>query len=126
MEPSRIDEPGSPDFQNCARCGTQVGHGLLACPRCHRLVHADELTRLSADAAQQTETGELADARDTWTRAFELLPADTSQSRAVQAKLAALEKEMMATPATPRRKRKEASRSSGADGAKGTSQFYLS
>jgi Zn-dependent protease len=56
---------------------------MLLCPRCHRLVHTEELTRLASLATRALERDALADARDTWRRALRLLPEGSQQHAAV-------------------------------------------
>jgi Zn-dependent protease len=72
-----------------------VGPSLLACPACHRLVHADELTRLAADAAKAAEP---ADALAKWRRALELLPPASEQSKTIGARVVALSDQISRTP----------------------------
>jgi Zn-dependent protease len=74
----------------CPQCGTEIAPALLACPACHRLVHADELQRLAADADRSTEAGDFTTALGAWRRALDLLPPDSRQFATVTAKLAEL------------------------------------
>jgi Zn-dependent protease len=74
---------------NCA-CGTQVAPALLACPSCHRLVHADHLKSLAAAAAAASRRGDPIEEAATWRRALEMLPADSKQAEQVAARIAAL------------------------------------
>ena len=74
----------------CPQCGTEVAPALLACPACHRLVHADELQELATVAERYTQAGDLSNAMVTWRRALDLLPSDSRQFAAVSAKLAEL------------------------------------
>lgn len=71
----------------CSACGTQVAPGLLACPGCRRLVHADDLKRLAAEAEQAARADDLSTALAAWRRAMELLPAGSRQFDAVAAKV---------------------------------------
>src|SRR5690349_3358641 len=92
--------PSSPDVtspsgappRTCARCGTQLAAGALACPAGKALVHADRLKLLAAKAEKHTADGRLADARDAWEEALQLLPADTQQHAAIVEKAQALAK----------------------------------
>jgi len=45
----------SPIAVICPGCGTEVAGALLTCPACHRLVHADELTRLASEGKSNKE-----------------------------------------------------------------------
>jgi Zn-dependent protease len=64
--------------------------GLLSCPACHRLVHADRLQTLSQAADQAEGAGEVSTALSHWRQALDLLPAGSRQHSQVQDKIAAL------------------------------------
>jgi Zn-dependent protease len=81
----------------CADCGALIPEADLVCVSCRRLVHAEELKRLSEEAQQRTETGDLAAACDAWRRALPLLPPNTVQYSAVAERLAGLERQMADT-----------------------------
>src|SRR5256885_15872605 len=86
-----VDNPsGAPAPPICPDCGAQVAPALLACPACHRLVHAAELKRFAAEADQAKRTGdggaELAAAR----QALELLAPFTAQHPTVTVGVAVL------------------------------------
>jgi len=74
----------------CPACGTELAASLLSCPACHRLLHADALKQMAAEAEQLARTGELAGALAKWRAALELLPPESGQSRAISAKVAEL------------------------------------
>jgi Zn-dependent protease len=74
----------------CAGCGSQLAEGLLGCPACGRLVHADELRRLAVEAEAATEAGDRARAAELWYRALALLPPGTRQRDAIAARITAL------------------------------------
>ncbi|MDB4950045.1 MAG: peptidase [Gemmatimonadetes bacterium] len=76
----------------CAGCGTELGPGRLSCPGCGRLLHADELRRLAAEAAAQEAAGEIGDALGTWREALLLLPADSGQHAGIRARIEELVK----------------------------------
>jgi Zn-dependent protease len=67
----------------CASCGIELAPGLLACPKCRKLVHADRLKALAADAESAEREGRLTDALTHWRAALDLLPKDAAQHRAV-------------------------------------------
>lgn len=67
------------ESRSCRECGTAVSPGLLACPGCSQLIHADELSELAANAAAAREAGDLRESLSLWRRALELLPSDTRQ-----------------------------------------------
>jgi Zn-dependent protease len=75
--------------RRCASCGTELSDALLACPACGRLVHAEELTRLAAEARQK-EAADPAGALALWQRALALLPDGTRQRQAVAETVARL------------------------------------
>src|SRR2546425_5453249 len=87
----------------CADCGTQVAPALLACPACHRLVHAERLNRLAADAGRAAAAGDLTAALSAWREALDLLPADTRQHATVAATISELSRRVGggANPAAP-------------------------
>lgn len=74
----------------CPDCGSEIAPGLLACPRCARLVHASELKSLAAEADRAAAEGDTAGALAAWRRALELLPPDARQHAAVLEKVEAL------------------------------------
>lgn len=88
MDPSPPSHP--PVAASCPACGTQVAPTLLACPSCHRLVHAETLAQLAAEAEASEARGDVPAARGTWERMLALLPEGTRQSTAVRARLVAL------------------------------------
>jgi Zn-dependent protease len=71
----------------CPQCGTHVAPALLACPSCRRLVHADELKRLAADAERATHSGDSGAALAAWRQALDLLPGDSTQHQVVTARV---------------------------------------
>jgi Zn-dependent protease len=73
---------------------------LVACPACHRLIHADELQRLADEADRSTQAGDVTTALQTWRRALELLPPDSRQFTAVSTKIEALSVRAGASSAT--------------------------
>ena len=73
----------------CA-CGTEVAGALLACPSCHRLVHADHLKGLAAAAEAAARRGDPADEMANWRRALDLLPSGSRQAAQVGARVETL------------------------------------
>ena len=73
----------------CA-CGTEVADSLLACPACHRLVHADYLKGLAAAAEAAARRGDAVEEIANWRRALDLLPPGSRQAAQVGAKVEAL------------------------------------
>jgi len=93
------DPPAAPAPPVCPDCGAQVAPALLACPACHRLVHADALKRLAADAEQAKQTGDTSAELAAWRQALELLPPDTAQHQTVAARVAELSRAVDRQPA---------------------------
>jgi Zn-dependent protease len=89
------------DVAKCAACATEIAPDALACPACHTLVYAGVLKDLAATAERQSAANDLTAARDTWTRALDLLPADSDQHRAIRTHITALNASIAqrATPA---------------------------
>ena len=69
--------------QRCTACGTEMPAMLLTCPSCRRLVHADELKRLAAQADEATRQGDHPAAILAWRRALRLLPRETNQFQTI-------------------------------------------
>jgi len=83
----------------CPQCGTQVASALLACPSCQRLVHADGLKRLAAEAERAGQAGDASGALGAWRQALDLLPRDSTQHQAVAARIVALSRAVENQPA---------------------------
>lgn len=83
----------------CPQCGTHVAPALLACPSCQRLVHADELKRLAAEAERAGQVGDSSAALAAWRQALELLPPDSTQHHSVSARVVALSRTVESQPA---------------------------
>jgi Zn-dependent protease len=71
----------------CERCGTELAPGLLSCPSCHALVHAERLKELAGEAEAAERAGELPAAIEKWRIALEFLPAGSSQITAINARV---------------------------------------
>jgi Zn-dependent protease len=83
-------------------CGTEVAPALLACPSCHRLVHADSLKGLAETAAEASRRGEPAAEIAAWRNALELLPAGSKQAEQIAARIAVLDDRAGAGPPSGR------------------------
>ena len=88
----------APVVSRCETCGSDVAPGLLACPGCHRLVHAAALKRHRDDAAVAARAGDVQSELAAWRLASELLPPQSRQFAAVQEKIAALSRTADAQP----------------------------
>ena len=83
----------------CAQCATEHPRTALACPACGALVHGEELKRLALEAETATRAGDLARARDRWTTALKLLPANSQQHAAISSRILALASDIERQPA---------------------------
>ena len=80
--------PAAPS--SCPQCGTELAPRLLVCPKCHRLVHAEDLKRLAAEAERSEQANDLTGALSKWREALEFLPRDSRQYQTISEKVAAL------------------------------------
>lgn len=64
---------------NCINCNTHIAPGLLICPGCNLLVHADELKTLVEQAKNAENENDTVKAISLWRQAFFLLPDNTRQ-----------------------------------------------
>ncbi len=71
---------------------------FLACPACHRLVHADTLRQLAGEADAAAAAGDTTAALRHWRRALELVPPESRQSQQIGARVAALGKGLETQP----------------------------
>jgi Zn-dependent protease len=71
-------------------CGTELSPALLVCPSCQRLVHADRLKALAADAAVAAGRDDRVEELAAWRRVLELLPPASNQAAQVRARVTAL------------------------------------
>ena len=93
---------GAEAVESCRSCGTEVAPGLLACPACRRLVHADRLNELAATAEAAERRDEPTAALIAWREALALLPPQTRQYGAIADRVAALGRRVDAGPAPAR------------------------
>lgn len=63
----------------CAQCGVQISQTALACPSCHKLVHGDELRRLSEQAHAHEQQADVHAALEDWRATLALLPPQSRQ-----------------------------------------------
>lgn len=78
------------DLAQCPGCGAEIPSRRLACPVCRRLLHADTLTALAADAEGHEAAGRSDDAVRAWRQALDLLPPEVPQADTVRARIDAL------------------------------------
>jgi|CXWL01.1.fsa_nt_gi Zn-dependent protease len=72
----------------CPGCGTEYGATAVVCPRCHRLVHGEELRRLGGLAEAAREKGDRDTERGIWGQALPLLPPGSRQLEAIEKRIA--------------------------------------
>lgn len=75
---------------NCAHCGAPLSRSARVCPRCQALVYTQRIEALSAQAQKREAAGDIAGARQLWSEALNLLPADATQAQWIRGHLAAL------------------------------------
>jgi len=80
-----------PQSSYCAKCGSTLSPGILACPNCGRFAHADQLQELATRARQLTALGQLPEARQLWEAALRLLPPNSNEHQAVLREIARID-----------------------------------
>jgi Zn-dependent protease len=60
--------------------------GVLACEKCHALVHSEELLRISTRAKALEERDQIAEAREEWLKGLLLLPVNSTQAEWIRDK----------------------------------------
>ncbi len=83
-------ESAAPSARPCTGCGAALPRSLLACPTCGRLVHAEELKRLAADAERAEQHGDLTGALAAWRNTLTLLPTAAVQHQRILVKVQGL------------------------------------
>ena len=83
----------------CVRCGTELAPAILSCPSCHKLVHAETLAPVAAEADAVTRAGDASGALGLWRQALDLLPPTSEQSRVIAARVVALSRVAEEAPA---------------------------
>ena len=81
-------------FARCVECETELGPALLACPSCRTLVHGGALKEIAALAQACAARKDLPAERDEWSRALDLLPADSAQHEQISGRIAAINSEI--------------------------------
>lgn len=89
---------------HCKLCSRELAAGALVCGMCHTLVHAEELQRISGEAAQHEQLEDAHGEAECWTRALALLPPDSSQAEWTRRRLAALATAPSASQPTAKKK----------------------
>jgi Zn-dependent protease len=83
----------------CPDCRTELSDRAMACPVCHRLLYAEELERLAAEAERAEARGEREAALLAWSRALALLPPGSRQHATIVARATDLRRQL--GPASP-------------------------
>jgi Zn-dependent protease len=86
--------------QSCSQCGSALTPGDLACARCGRYFHANELSELATRARQLTAMGQLSLARQHWQAALNLLPPGSNEYQAVAREIVNLDARLNPKPKT--------------------------
>jgi Zn-dependent protease len=85
----------------CSVCGSDVAPGILSCPGCHRLVHADALKGYRDEAARAASTGDRQAELTAWRLALDLLPPQSKQYATVVQRIESLSDATLADPPAP-------------------------
>ena len=101
----------------CPQCGSEIGPAHLACPLCHRLVHAQRLTQLAADAQAAAQRSQNAEALRLWREALDLLPPNSNQYAVIVRKIEALGRIAAPSAGSPSQPPSTGLRKLGAGGA---------
>ncbi|HEY3450467.1 MAG TPA: site-2 protease family protein [Myxococcales bacterium] len=115
----------SQQILKCEGCGTQVTPAMLACPVCQRLVHAQQLKSLAAQAEAAQSAGNLSEALAHWRSVQELLPPETKQHAQISERITGLSAEIEKQPADKRPAAPGQSKSGWAKGAAGAGAVGL-
>ena len=81
-------------------CGTDLGNGILACPGCHRLVHAESLKLYREQAEAAARAGDVGAELAAWRLALALVPPQSRQSTLIFEKITALSDAVQSSPTT--------------------------
>jgi Zn-dependent protease len=71
-----------------------IAAGLLTCPGCQKLVYADELKSIAAQAERSFHDTKFLEALNLWRKAAELLPAESTQHEIISRKIEDLSKKV--------------------------------
>jgi len=80
-----------PPLRKCKSCSGEIEPGVLACPQCHALVHAEALEQLAAQAKTFEGQGKPGPERECWLKALPLLPPESTQAEWIRARVRHLE-----------------------------------
>jgi Zn-dependent protease len=100
----------------CPGCASDLGPGLLSCPLCHRLVHAESLAELAREAETARTAGDASLEMSLWRRVLDLLPPGSEQSRKVGERVTELSRHVETAPHPAQEKPRWAQNTSGALG----------
>ncbi len=80
----------------CPSCGIGVAPSMLSCPSCHKLIYAEALNQLAAEA-EAAVANDPRTALAAWRKALPLVPGGTTQYTAVSEKIRTLQAEVDGT-----------------------------
>ncbi len=84
------EEENRRDAMICSNCGAAIAPGLLNCPACRSLVHAERLKSLAREAKAAEGEGDWISALSRWRNSLDLLPPDSHQYKVIQNKTSEL------------------------------------
>jgi Zn-dependent protease len=94
-------DPARLSARACLGCGAELPLSFRACPTCGRLVHAQALKTLAAEAEASEKAGDVTAALGGWRQALDLLPTTALQYQRIAARVETLSKRLDAgAPAT--------------------------
>jgi Zn-dependent protease len=92
---------GAQPARACGACGTELAPAFLACPSCGKLVHAEALKVLAAEAESATRAQDTGAALAKWREALALLPPGSVQHARVEETVKALSTALDAAGVAP-------------------------
>lgn len=93
--------PASAFESRCPQCGAAIPPAASSCQACHALVHADRLKPLADAARAAAGRGDVSGELEAWRAALDLLPAESSQFRAIGERVQALSRSLSDPSAPP-------------------------
>lgn len=87
--------------QKCSRCARELPPGVLECPNCRTLVHADQMEQFAAHARSLESHGDFQEAREKWLACLPLLPPSSLQAEWIRNHVRELESASVAAQVAP-------------------------
>jgi Zn-dependent protease len=85
----------------CPECGAPAPPAELICPACNKLLHADTLKKVAAEAQLAEEKNDLTAALTLWRQALDFLPRETRQHETISARIVELSERLTAQREKP-------------------------